>query len=193
MLFLRRSGSVEELRNLFISFLIHFAYILNINRESQTVNHRPYEIHWHYHCTVHDYVVIHFHNRMWSFWVEQICAGLLLLVYICIAVDDQIIKTGTGIILSRHMTLISNDKCNILLCVFNDLWFCWYWWNCSSSLFKLSYHDKWNNSFLSIWGLSWSWSYCRWIYNYLCNQCLSPLKLCVRIQLMARCTRCNFM
>ena len=43
MLFLRRSGSVEELRNLFISFLIHFAYILNINRESQTVNHRPYE------------------------------------------------------------------------------------------------------------------------------------------------------
>jgi hypothetical protein len=27
----------------------------------------------------------------------------------------------------------------------------------------------------------------------LCNQCLSPLKLCVRIQLMARCTRCNFM
>jgi len=23
---------------------------------------------------------------------------------------------------------------------------------------------------------SWSWSYGRWIYNYLCNQCLSPLK-----------------
>jgi hypothetical protein len=27
----------------------------------------------------------------------------------------------------------------------------------------------------------------------LCNQCLSPLKLYVRIPLMARCTRCNFM
>ena len=27
-----------------------------------------------------------------------------------------------------------------------------------------------------------SWSYGRWIYNYLCNQCLSPLKLWVRIQ-----------
>ena len=25
------------------------------------------------------------------------------------------------------------------------------------------------------WGLSWSWSYGSWIYNYLCNQCLSPL------------------
>jgi len=22
---------------------------------------------------------------------------------------------------------------------------------------------------------SWSWSYGSWIYNYLCNQCLSPL------------------
>ena len=26
-------------------------------------------------------------------------------------------------------------------------------------------------------GPLWSWSYSSWIYNYLCNQCLSPLKL----------------
>jgi len=26
-------------------------------------------------------------------------------------------------------------------------------------------------------GPSWSWSYDSWIYNYLCNQCLSPLKI----------------
>jgi hypothetical protein len=32
------------------------------------------------------------------------------------------------------------------------------------------------------------WSYGSWIYNYLCNQCLSPLKLCVRISIRARCT-----
>ena len=32
-------------------------------------------------------------------------------------------------------------------------------------------------------GLSWSWSYGRWIYNYLCNRCLSPLMLWVRIPL----------
>ena len=32
-----------------------------------------------------------------------------------------------------------------------------------------------------------------WIYNYLCNQCLSPLKLWVRIPFMARCTRYNIM
>jgi len=40
---------------------------------------------------------------------------------------------------------------------------------------------------------SWCWSYVSWIYNYICNQCLSPLKLWVRIQLMARCTRYNIM
>jgi hypothetical protein len=34
--------------------------------------------------------------------------------------------------------------------------------------------------------------YGSWIYNYMCNRCLSPLKLWVRIQLMARCTHYNF-
>ena len=29
-------------------------------------------------------------------------------------------------------------------------------------------------------GSSWSWSYDSWIYNFLCNQCLSPLMLWVR-------------
>jgi len=24
-------------------------------------------------------------------------------------------------------------------------------------------------------GTSWSWSYGRWIYNYICNPCISPL------------------
>jgi hypothetical protein len=32
-------------------------------------------------------------------------------------------------------------------------------------------------------GLSWLWSYGSWIYNYLCNQCLSPLTLWVRTPL----------
>ena len=36
---------------------------------------------------------------------------------------------------------------------------------------------------------SWSWSYGSWIYNYLCNQYLSQLKLCVRVLLMAWNTR----
>ena len=36
-----------------------------------------------------------------------------------------------------------------------------------------------------------SWSYGSWIYNYLCNQCLSPLKLWVQTPFMARCTQYN--
>jgi hypothetical protein len=32
-------------------------------------------------------------------------------------------------------------------------------------------------------GPSWSWSYGSWIYNCLCNRCLSPLMLWVRILL----------
>ena len=44
-----------------------------------------------------------------------------------------------------------------------------------------------------------SFSYCsggstrRWIYNDMCNQCLSPLKLWVRTPFMASCTRYNIM
>jgi hypothetical protein len=35
----------------------------------------------------------------------------------------------------------------------------------------------WRCAFLSIRGSSWSCSYDSWIYNYLCNQCQSPLTL----------------
>jgi len=41
--------------------------------------------------------------------------------------------------------------------------------------------------------LSWSWSYGSWIYNYLCNECLSPIKLWVLPPFMARYTWCNIM
>ena len=40
-------------------------------------------------------------------------------------------------------------------------------------------------------GPSWPWSYGSWIYNYLCNQYLSPLMLWVRISIRARCTLCD--
>jgi len=35
---------------------------------------------------------------------------------------------------------------------------------------------------------SWLWSYGSWFNNYICNQCLSPLMLWVRIWIRARCT-----
>ena len=37
-------------------------------------------------------------------------------------------------------------------------------------------------------GPLWPWSYGSWIYNFPCNQCLSPLMLWVRISIRARCT-----
>ena len=37
-------------------------------------------------------------------------------------------------------------------------------------------------------GPSLPWLHGSWFYNYLCNQCLSPLILWVRILIMARCT-----
>ena len=39
--------------------------------------------------------------------------------------------------------------------------------------------------------LLWPWSYGSWIYNYLCNQCPSPLMLWVRISIRASCTLCD--
>ena len=44
------------------------------------------------------------------------------------------------------------------------------------------------NSVIYQQGPSWPWSYGSWIYNYLCNQCLSALMLWVQISIRARCT-----
>jgi len=35
--------------------------------------------------------------------------------------------------------------------------------------------DKVKNKIYVNEGSSWSWSYGSWIYNYVCNQCISPL------------------
>jgi hypothetical protein len=52
--------------------------------------------------------------------------------------------------------------------------------------------DKWTYEVILIYtlmilvqhlGSLWSWSYGSWIYNYLCNQCLSPLTFWVQIPL----------
>ena len=42
-------------------------------------------------------------------------------------------------------------------------------------------HEQWQGS-------SWPWWYRSWIYNYLCNQCLSPLMLWVQISIKTGCT-----
>jgi hypothetical protein len=43
-------------------------------------------------------------------------------------------------------------------------------------------------TFKPMGGSSWSWSYGNWIYNYLCNQCLSPHDVVISNPVQARCT-----
>ena len=50
------------------------------------------------------------------------------------------------------------------------------YWNCPA---KKIYINNFQKKEISL--PSWPWSYDSWIYNYLCNQCLSPLMLWVRI------------
>ena len=52
----------------------------------------------------------------------------------------------------------------------------------------ISIYRCWAGIYNTSKGPSWSWSYGSWNYNYLCNQCLSPLMLWVRISIRARCT-----
>ena len=65
--------------------------------------------------------------------------------------------------------------------------------NQSTILYRQQVLENWFNGFLLILvtfvqiyyilyrGPSWSWLYGGWIYNYLCNQCISLLKLWVWI------------
>jgi hypothetical protein len=58
---------------------------------------------------------------------------------------------------------------------------------------KYHLHVQWrlwvfNTTFNNSWGPSWPWSYGSWIYNYICNQCIPPLMLWVRISIRAKCT-----
>ena len=48
-------------------------------------------------------------------------------------------------------------------------------------------------SYMYLVSIQGSWLHGSWIYNYMCNQCLSPLRLWGWILLKARCTRYNIM
>jgi hypothetical protein len=63
--------------------------------------------------------------------------------------------------------------------------------DCNSFNEKLLYCLKLKKCVCCIEGPSWS--YGSWFYSYLCNQCLSPLKLWVGIRLILRCTWYNIM
>ena len=65
-------------------------------------------------------------------------------------------------------------------------------WNCGNIWVRnvlkiLIYVDR-----EGVGGASWWWLYGSWICNYLCNQCLSPLKLCSRSPFNVRYTRFQY-
>jgi len=55
-------------------------------------------------------------------------------------------------------------------------------------MFEYNYQTEscWCDLYLIERGPTWSWSHGSWTYNYLCKQCLSPVKLWVRIPLIVR-------
>jgi hypothetical protein len=84
-----------------------------------------------------------------------------------------------------HIMLLSMEIV-LILKVMNErslIYCCWINMNNSwcESLYTITIH-------IYLRGPSWLWSYGSWIYNYLFNQCLSPLMLWVWISIKARCT-----
>ena len=63
----------------------------------------------------------------------------------------------------------------LVLCVPNK--------NCLYSVIKVKVYSMVKGKPSELWGPSWSWLYGSRLYNYLCNQCLSPLTLWVPISL----------
>jgi hypothetical protein len=79
---------------------------------------------------------------------------------------------------------IWQNKCFIMLC--QSTWLFFKWSYLIFHIFALDYtYTQWYCIYYYFWGL---WLYGSWIYNYLCNPCLSPLMLWVRISIRARCT-----
>ena len=106
-----------------------------LSRSQLTTN-----IHWLCYCTVHLYVVFHFYNGMWSFWVEVICAGLFLSFIYIIYQEDKIGITLTCLT-PPYVCAYSLPGSGFPTSFVGDCSFCWYWWNWWPALFKLSFHN----------------------------------------------------
>ena len=87
--------------------------------------------------------------------------------------------------MSRYWVLLKDEEtilpvvCRMTYVLFVLLHIVVYYKTCLRVSWRVSYKRR----------TSWSWSHGSWIY--MCNRCLSALKLCVRTPFMARCTRYN--
>jgi hypothetical protein len=119
-------------------------------------------VHWPWYCTVHSYVVLQCCDDIWSFWVAvNLCSFFRLFIYVYISCYQGEVwestcrfNPDTLLRLPEARTWIYNVICRCPLFYFlyvkvkGDCLFCWYWWNCWPSLFKLSFHNK---EFMLLW------------------------------------------
>ena len=120
---------------------------------------------------------------------SQSCHTFLNSIDICEYHWDKIEKLAIPPLFQSWAPLVLN----VHFVVFSDtkLFFFWFWkriqeiqitiWNNGRNSFTTISVCCCLGKFYSFEGSSWSWSYGSWIYNYFCNQRLSPLTLWVRI------------
>ena len=92
-----------------------------------------------------------------------------------------------SILVILHVNMWNVSRCNGNILCFHSSHIIYYQIYCSMFL-KILYYGICNANCYEM-GLPWSWSNGRWIYNYQCIQCLSPLTLWVRNPGQERCTR----
>jgi hypothetical protein len=109
-----------------------------------------------------------------------LCVSLCFSLFLCVSLCFQPLL-GNSLFLISVIVRYSHDV-HVLYIIFN-IWF----WNYSDIVvlfsFVFHYFMLYYESRTYLKGPSWSWSYGSWIYNYLCNQCISPLPLWVRTPL----------
>jgi hypothetical protein len=94
----------------------------------------------------------------------------------------------TGSCKSKYHTITTTTTSNVLILLGTGIG------DRSFNLFVSLHPEQTKIDYFYLWHeKSVNRSYGIWIYNYLCNQCLSPLKLWARNPFMARCTRYNIM
>ena len=113
---------------------------------------------------------IFFRNTIWN--KTYVCSICLHAEYLCIRTNLKLLEN-----ICRHLLLL-------LLFLFPPF------------LLLISFFTDNTDSTMLLLNKTLSTLYCNlksWIYSYLCNQCLSPLRLWVRIADMAKCTLYSIM
>ena len=129
-----------------------------------------------------DYIIMSF----------QAHAPQILLNYIHISYPWQLLQKYYNSSSKVHSYLLSEI---LLITIFinnKNCYFCTTFWREYQIFLSIGrWHWTYEWKVFNILSGSKSWSYGSWVYSYLCNQCILPLRLWVRAMPMARYTRYN--